>query len=499
MEDLEYKLTIFEVVPFEQLGFSNPANDVQSIVLALQQVGLELVKNSNYKKVFWFIIRDKERFQLLTRAVLTPNEDELFWLLTEFFEYLLLIPTHYDLLFALTSTKDPGTEGGPYARDAHYISSEIGNPFYPPSLARILCAGALKQIGLREFGERIDCISNFPNETALAGDILFVHPPIDFSAIIRDGDTGFEWRPLSLLSSKLLLSQKIIDILQEEAVIDQIELAKVLPFQIMGRFDQTFPFHTQNHFAIRAKFGTQIEVLEEILGVSLHLTWSKAKSYTEKLPKKAALSFGFGQLRRLKDLEEKETALRYALNILQKRYPARKDLIELEVSNLYSNVVRYSPVYLAWQAHLRAFVQGDPGIDNQFTLLVRQIDWSTLENFGVATKDEAEKVVNLLQTDPGSLLTRIRVIIEQCVLYLYQRKYLRPATTTLHNMIQRLDRDLVFPPMISIYLTALRTSGNIGAHTGADSREDVEVLLPLFVRVLEWFLYEGVSKISLPH
>jgi hypothetical protein len=66
---------------------------------------------------------------------------------------------------------------------------------------------------------------------------------------------------------------------------------------------------------------------------------------------------------------------------------------------------------------------------------------------------------------------------------------------SLHNMIQRLDKDHIFPPMISIYLTALRTSGNVGAHKGTSSKEDVEVLLPLLVRVLEWFLDEGVSKV----
>lgn len=44
-------------------------------------------------------------------------------------------------------------------------------------------------------------------------------------------------------------------------------------------------------------------------------------------------------------------------------------------------------------------------------------------------------------------------------------------------------------------MTTFRTTGNVGAHTGSGSKEDVEALLPLLVRVLEWVLDEGVGQI----
>jgi hypothetical protein len=492
-------LTLFEIVPLERLGLKEPANDIQYIVRTLEKSGLEIIDHHASRGTYLLFVKDRECFNQLITTALPSNENELYWLLTEFYEYFLLQLTSYDLLFVCTSTKNPkvGPDGNvrPDQRDAEYISSEIGNPFYPPSLFRILCSDALKQQGFVELGVSMDCISNLPTETSIGGYILFLEPPIKFGLTWHYSDLGMTIRPLSVLSSNKLLSQEIVALLQEEASIPSIEIAKAFP--LFWGFSSTNRnwFNGSNHWGIRAKIGSQIELLQELLAVSLHLNWSEAKSYTEQLPKKRALSFGFNQLQRLRRLEERENSLRHSLSLLQKRYPSRSDLIEWEANNTYSNIVRYSPLYLAWQTHLKAFVQGDPGIDNQFTLLVRQVDWTSLENLNIATRDEAERIVGLLQIDPGMLLTKMRVLIEKAIIYLYERKYSHSTSISLHNMIQRLDRDHILPPMISIYLTTLRTSGNVGAHTGSGSKEDVEVLLPLLVRVLEWVLDEGVSRV----
>jgi hypothetical protein len=310
----------------------------------------------------------------------------------------------------------------------------------------------------------------------------------EFHRVLHLEPEGITLRELSVLSSRRLLSQDITELLINEALIDQIELAKAFPFQLGQLSFDSGDFSLFNHFSVKARIGTCIEILRELANISLHLNWSYSTPSTEHLSKKMALSFGFAQLKRLKNLEEKEQALRYTLDLLHKRYPTRQDLLQWEASNLYSNIVRYSPVYLAWRSRLMAFIQGDLGTDNQFTILVRQIDWGALQRLNIATVDEGQKIVNLLQTDPNSLLTKLRVIIEQSISYIYQQKYPHSPAATLHNMLQRLDRDAVFPPIISIYLTTLRTSGNVGAHSTVGSKEDVEVLLPLFVRVLEWFL-----------
>jgi hypothetical protein len=492
-------LTLFEIVPLERLGLKEPENDIQRLVQALEKSGLEIIDYHASSGTYQFALNENSYFKQLVTTALPKEENELIWLLTDFFEYFFLQSTSHDLLFACTSTKNPkvGPDGNarPDQRDAGYISSEIGNPFYPPSLFRILCSAALKQQGFVELGGSIDCVSNLPTETAIAGSIFFLEPPLQYNLVLHDTSLDIIFRPLSVLSSNKLLSQEIVALLQEEASIPSIEIARAFP--LFWSFSSTKKnwFTGSNHWWIRAKTGSQAELLQELLAVSLHLNWSEAKSYTEQLPKKLALSFGFNQLKRLRRLEERENGLRHSLGILQKRYPSRSDLIEWEANNTYSNIVRYSPLYLAWQTHLKAFVQGDSGIDSQFTLLVRQIDWASLEKLHIAAIDEAGIIVDLLQTDPGTLLTKIRVILEKCVLYLYQRRYSHATSARLYDMIQRLDRDHIFPPMISIYLTTLRTSGNMSAHTGGGAKEDIEALLPLFVRVLEWFLDEGVNKI----
>lgn len=489
MKDLDIAtLTLFEIVPTERLGLKEPANDIQYIVQALEKSGLELIDH-HASSAYQFALRDNECFKQLVAASLPEEEDELRWLLTNFFEYLLLLPTEYDLLFALFSTRERLLR-------VDNLALEVGRFEYPPALARVICARALKQAGVTELGNSIDTSSSYPKETAAAGAIFFEASSLEFEIALHDLNTGLSLRPLSLLSSKLLLSQEIIALLQDATLLDTVVLAQILPLQVYGSTNaDTSKFSLFNFLWIKAKIGSLSELLQELAGISLHLNWSQARSYTERLSKKLALSFGFRQMRRLKRLEEKENTLKHSLNILQKRYPMRSDLIEWEVNNLYSNIVRYSPVYLAWRAHLKAFVQGDPDIDNQFTLLVRQVDWASLEELNITARDEADRIVDLLQNAPGMLLTEMRVLIEKAITYLYVQKYSHSTHVNLHNMIQKLDRDRIFPAMISIYLVTLRTSGNVGAHTGAGSKEDIEVLLPLFVRVLEWFLDEGIYKV----
>ena len=101
-----------------------------------------------------------------------------------------------------------------------------------------------------------------------------------------------------------------------------------------------------NHFSVRARKGAFTEVLNELLGVSVHLNWYLTKEYTGKISKGDALKYALMQSARLKQIEDKEQRLSYSLSILQKRYPTRSEIIEWEVNNLYTNIVRFSPVYL---------------------------------------------------------------------------------------------------------------------------------------------------------
>ena len=88
----------------------------------------------------------------------------------------------------------------------------------------------------------------------------------------------------------------------------------------------------------------------------------------------------------------------------------------------------------------------------------------------------------------------MRVIIEKIVSLLFQQEFPTSARLALADKIQRLKSAGLFPPFISIYLDTLRLTGNIGAHEAAGTKEDVEAVLPIFLRIVEWFLDREFAK-----
>jgi hypothetical protein len=497
MDETSYTNVGFEIIGLERLGLEPVHKQIENISTALQKSGFNVIPQPNKSTpATFFDIQDKALAGQLAKQVFANWEEELVWLATEFFQQIFVLPTKHDLLFGFASTYDP-EQIGPYGRPPHYILSEIGDYTYRPAIPRILIAGALAYHGFNELAKNLECTTVYPRETALAGDIIFVEPPVKYDLRIQDVDKGLEWRPLSLLSSRLL-TQKIVEVLQDESSLNKVEIAKAFPFQLFSvaaTKEENQPFNVMNHLAIRARKGTFTEVLDELLGVSLHLNWSLAKEHTSKLSREEALRYALMQNARLKQVEDKEQRLLYALNVLQKRYPSRTEIIEWEVNNLYSNLVRFSPVYLSWKTHLQAFVQGTEQIGNGFSSLISQLDWQLLEQSGVAGRNEGEQIIELLKVDPPSTLTKIRVIIEKIVTLIFQREFPNLSSQPpLSHKLQKLNEAKIFPPFINIYLNTLRLTGNVGAHEGAGSKEDVQAVLPIFLRVVEWFLDKELKQ-----
>jgi len=491
MDESDFTLAGFEIIGLERLGSLPVHQQVESITRVLQNSGFGLIPQSDRSKIIRFFgIENKALVVQLAKRVFADAEDELVWLATEFFQYYFVLPTKYDLLFGFASINDP-EKVGPYGRPPNYILSEIGDYTYRPSIPRILIADALVQGGSHELGKSLECTTSFPREIALAGDIVFVDPPIKYDLRLTGLDKGYEWRSLSLLSSRLLI-QGVARLLQDESSLCQVEIAKVFPFQFFSVAlvgEEQHPFSLLNHFSIRARKGSFAEVLDELLGVSLHLNWSRAKEYTEQLRREESIRYALMQNIRLKQVEDKEQRLVYSLGVLQKRYPSRLEIIEWEVSNLYSNLVRFSPVYLDWKTHLQAYIQGTEQVGYRFANLIGQLDWYLLEENGIASKCDGERIIELLKVDPPSTLTRMRVVIERIVSFLFRHQFpsLSPKRP-LASKLQKLSESNAFPPLISIYLDTLRLTGNIGAHEAIGTREDVEAVLPIFLRVVEWFV-----------
>ena len=302
MNESKFTIASFEIIGLERLGsgLSRPRQQLENIARVLQNNGFGLVPQPDKSKVMKFFgIKDKSLVAQLAKRVLA-NDDELVWLATEFFQYYFILPTKHDLLLGFASTNNP-EQAGPYGRPPNYILSEVGDYIYRPSIPRILISDALVKGGFHQLGENLDCTTNFPRETALAGDIVFVDPPIKYDLKLRDLSRGYELRSLSLLSSRLLI-QEIVELLQDESDLSQVEIAKVFPFQFFSvpiADEEEYPFSLLSHFSIRARKGTFNEVIDELLGVSLHLNWSLAKEYTGKLSREESIGYALMQNARL--------------------------------------------------------------------------------------------------------------------------------------------------------------------------------------------------------
>lgn len=155
---------------------------------------------------------------------------------------------------------------------------------------------------------------------------------------------------------------------------------------------------------------------------------------------------------------------------------------------MYANIIRYSPVYLDWKANLDSYIQGKEKTSYSLLDLVAALDWERFEQNGVASIQDAQRILKLIEIDPGSTLTRMRVIIEKIVTLIYKRSFPGATSETLSEMLQRLNKKNAFPTIIYVYLNTLRLAGNIGAHQGLDAKKEVEAILLVFVRVVEWFV-----------
>ena len=70
---------------------------------------------------------------------------------------------------------------------------------------------------------------------------------------------------MKLQFSSRLLTQKIVDLLQDEASLSQVEIAKAFPFHLFSvasTEEGNQPFSLLNHFSLRARKGTFSEIFD---------------------------------------------------------------------------------------------------------------------------------------------------------------------------------------------------------------------------------------------
>lgn len=415
------------------------------------------------------------------------------WFASIYCEYLVIVYSSHDIIFALASSKDP-TEVGPHDTPANYIASQLIGMLPSGSLGRMLVARGIWKNGDENFANRLNISTTNPVETSLTGYIEYVKQPKARFKVVWGGKS---FRPVTILDSAQLLSIELAEYMKDPASVSKLEIAVAqafpLGFSSISDSNDSKDIDTiQNYYAIYARSGSDFETLQELLNISFHLNWSQSERKQEHIDNELKYSLALKQKSRLEYLEKREQRLQHSLELLHKCHPSNKYILEWRVNNIYSNTIRYSPLYLSWKAKLESFIAKEEQWEYWLFNRLRELDWNVLVQNGIASVDEAEKLIKLGNIDSGSALTRMRVVVEGIVKLLHSRELPNQRPSNLNAMIREIQSIGVIPQIISVSLHTLRQAGNAGAHGNPTKTKDVVALLPLFVRVVEWFLqYES--------
>jgi Domain of unknown function (DUF4145) len=117
-------------------------------------------------------------------------------------------------------------------------------------------------------------------------------------------------------------------------------------------------------------------------------------------------------------------------------------------------------------------------------------DLSALEQHNLLSKKESEDLIHLIDVDPASALVKMRKVIERIIQYHYTNIFEESGDKRikLAEMIYKLNQKGELTDIINIYLNTIRLSGNVAAHNKIESKADVDVILPMFFHLIEWFI-----------
>ena len=150
------------------------------------------------------------------------------WLFTGFFERLFITYTDTDILFALLTTKDRETKGGPNLSSGWWLSQKPAMFSPAASIARMICAEALRELQGSELANLIDVTSNIPPEVALSGEIHFVRSLQERSEVLSSILSEEEVPLVVLDSEKMVSSSELVRLLQGELPIESVWLGEAL-------------------------------------------------------------------------------------------------------------------------------------------------------------------------------------------------------------------------------------------------------------------------------
>ncbi|OLS13330.1 MAG: hypothetical protein RBG13Loki_3046 [Promethearchaeota archaeon CR_4] len=125
--------------------------------------------------------------------------------------------------------------------------------------------------------------------------------------------------------------------------------------------------------------------------------------------------------------------------------------------------------------------------------IVDKYDWGKLVENDLPSREDVLLVSRLLEIDPATVLTKMRIIVEKFVNFVFQKQVGGPLPTpdkqvSLAEKIKILKERGEVPDLVNLHLNTLRLAGNLGAHPNTiESEGQVRVLVPAFVEVVRWF------------
>lgn len=124
---------------------------------------------------------------------------------------------------------------------------------------------------------------------------------------------------------------------------------------------------------------------------------------------------------------------------------------------------------------------------------INTMNWSLLEKYSILNKTEIRDLERLITVDPGAAIGKMRKIIESLIKTHYDAYKNANSTVNLAQMIKELDEIKVYPRPIKTYLDTIRILGNIGAHEGGLTDQDVHILQPMFVYTAKWLITHSLE------
>ena len=93
-----------------------------------------------------------------------------------------------------------------------------------------------------------------------------------------------------------------------------------------------------------------------------------------------------------------------------------------------------------------------------------------------------------LYSDPAVTLTKLRVLEEKMVDYLFEEHGLeKPYDNTLHARLRMLEDEKIILPNVASLLQNIKHKGNIAAHESKGSLDDGKTILFSAFKVAKWF------------